>query len=329
MLLVIVFFVFSCQGHVIRISKPLLGTIVSLTFIADDESAPQTAQAVFNEIERIDTMMNPARPGSDVYRLNEQGWKGPVAVSGETFDIIQKSTDVSIETDGCFDITVASIARLWDFEAKRFTLPGRGAVAVYLPLVGYRNILLHPEKKSVAFARPGVKIGPYSMVRGYAVLRGLEVLRGRGVQSAMVEAGGNVQVMGTRHGKNWTAGLRHPRKNSIILTLELEQLDAVATSGDFERFVMHNNRRYHHIINPRTGYPAETFAFASVISKNAELSDAYATAIFVMGLDGAREFLKRHAELGVILADQQIKLYISKKLKDRITLLEQVKVEWL
>ena len=108
-----------------------------------------------------------------------------------------------------------------------------------------------------------------------------------------------------------------------------EDMDAVATSGDYERFVMHNGVRYHHIIDPRTGYPANTFASVTVISKNPVLSDAYATALFVMGLDAARGFLKRHGEIDVILADKNVNLYVSKRLKDRISLLDQTKVEWL
>jgi thiamine biosynthesis lipoprotein len=322
-------FILSCSGSVIHMSKPQLGTIVNLTFIADQEAAPGIARDVFAEIERIENLMSPVRTASDVYRLNAGAGRGPVAVGAETFGLIKKSSEVSSETGGCFDITFASIARLWDYKNKNFSPPSREAVAGLLPLVNFRNVVMHPERRSISFARPGVKIGLGGIAKGYAVQRGVEVLRKRGVDSAIVEAGGDLQVMGNNRGKSWVTGLRHPRKNAILLAIELDDMDAVATSGDYERLVMRGDRRYHHIIDPRTGYPTDTFSSVTVISKNAVLSDAYATAIFVMGLEGAREFLNRHAEIGVILADQQVNVYISQRLKDRITLLDKAKVEWL
>jgi thiamine biosynthesis lipoprotein len=319
----------SCQGSINRISKPLMGTIVNVTFIGDAETAPRTAQAVFDEIERIESLMSPYRPESDVYRLNRDGGAGPVAVSAETYDLIRKSADVSVETGGCFDITFAAMANLWDYKNKNFVPPSRTAVAALLPLVCSKNIIFNPDKKSVAFARPGMKMGLGAIAKGYALSRGIEVLKREGISDAIVEAGGDLQVMGTKHGKPWITGLRHPRRNVILLTIDLADMDAVATSGDYERFVLRNGVRYHHIIDPRTGYPANTFSSVSVFSKSAVLSDAYATAIFVMGLDGAREFLKRHGEIDVILADRNVNLFISRRLKERVTLLEKVKVEWL
>jgi thiamine biosynthesis lipoprotein len=319
----------SCQGSINRIGKPLLGTVVNITFIGDTEKAPKTAQEVFAEIERIESLMSPYRPGSDVYRLNRDGGAGPVTVSAETYDLIRKSADLSAETGGCFDITFASMANLWDYKNKNFVLPSRPAVAALLPLIGSRNIIFNPDKMSISFARPGMKIGLGAIAKGYAVSRGIDVLRKRGVSDAIVEAGGDLQVIGTKHGKPWITGLRHPRRSVILLTVDLADMDAVATSGDYERFVMRSGVRYHHIIDPRTGYPANTFSSVSVFSKSAVLSDAYATAIFVMGIDGAREFLKRHGEIDVILADQEVNLYISSRLKDRVTLLEEARVEWL
>ena len=319
----------SCQGSISRIGKPLLGTVINLTIVGDPKKAPQTSQAVFDEIERIESLMSPYRQGSDVYRLNRDGGAGPVAVSAETYDLIRKSVDLSAETGGCFDITFASIANLWDYKNKNLVPPSGPAVAALLPLVGSRNIILNPGKKSVAFARPGMKIGLGAVAKGYAVSRGIDLLRKKGISDAIVEAGGDLQVSGTKHGKPWITGLRHPRRNVILLTIELADMDAVATSGDYERFVMRNGVRYHHIIDPRTGYPANTFSSVSVFSKSAVLSDAYATAIFVMGLEGAREFLKRHGEIDVILADKKVNLYISRRLKERITFLEKAGVEWL
>jgi thiamine biosynthesis lipoprotein len=318
----------SCQGSIVNVSKFQLGTLINLTFIDDEGRAPRTAEAVFDEIERIENLMSPYRRSSDVYRLNHEV-AGPVRVSKETFDLVKKSIHVSVETGGCFDITFASIAGLWDYKSKDFVPPDRSTVARMLPLVGYRNIILYPKIRAIAFARPGVKIGLGGIAKGYAVQRGIETFRKRGVRSAIVEAGGDLQVIGTKFGKRWNIGLKDPRKNSIMLSLGLDDGEAVATSGDYERFATYRGVRYPHIIDPRTGYPTDKFASVSVISQSATLSDAYATSIFVMGLDRAREFLARHAEIAVILVDPKQNVYISSGLRDRITFLEHVKVTWL
>jgi len=319
----------SCQGSLIHISRPQLGTLVNLTFIDDEERAPETARAVFDEIERIENLMSPVRTSSDVYRVNRMKESGPVAVSAETYDLIKKSIDVSVETGGCFDISFASIAQVWDYKSKHFIPPGGKTVASLLPLVNYRNIILYPEKRSIAFALPGVKIGLGGIAKGYAAQRGIAILRRRGIRSAIVAAAGDLQVMGTKYGKRWIVGLKNPRKNSIMLTIGLDDGDAVSTSGDYERFAVYRGRRYHHIIDPRTGFPADTFSSVSVISKNPVLSDAYSTAIFVMGFERAKEFLTRHAEIDVILIDQKLNAYISSRLKDRITFLDAAIVDWL
>jgi FAD:protein FMN transferase len=321
--------IISCQKPVNHVTMPLMGTVVNLTMVCDTDLAGPAAGAAFGEIERIEKLMSPVRPGSDIYRLNHEGAAAPVTVSKETYDIIKKSVDISGETDGCFDITFAALERLWNYKDRNFTPPSPGAVAALLPLVGSKNIILDRDGNKVSFARPGMKIGLGAIAKGYAVMKGVEALKGKGVKSGIVDAGGDLQVFGKKLFSPWVTGLRHPRKESILLTIDLDDMDAIATSGDYERFVMCNGVRYHHIINPHTGSPAKGLVSVSVISKSPVLSDAFATAIFVMGLDGARAFLQRHGELNVILVDEKINLYVSRRLSDRMALLEKRKVEWL
>ncbi len=319
----------ACQKPMNRVSMPLMGTSVNLTMICDTAAAGPAAGAAFGEIERIEKLMSPVRPGSDVYRINHEGFPGPVTVDRETCDLIKTSVMISAKSDGFFDITFAALEGLWNYKDKNFTPPSAAAVADLLPLVGSRNIIIHPDGKKVSFARPGMKIGLGAIAKGYAIVKSVEALKKMGVDSGIVEAGGDLQVFGKKYGSPWVTGLRHPRKESILLTIGLNDMDAVATSGDYERFVMHNGVRYHHIIDPHTGYPARGLSSVSVISKNAMLSDAYATAIFAMGLDKARKFLKRHGEIDVILVDENLNMYVSRRLDGRISLMEKKKVEWL
>lgn len=318
----------SCKGSLSRVARPQLGTIVTLSFFSDVERAPDIAEAVFGEIERVESLMSPHRPGSDVSRMNRGPW--PAAVSRETFGLVRRSRAISVETGGAFDITFAALSPLWDLTNKNFTPPSPAAVAAFLPLVDYRNILLDPERTSVAFGRRGMKVGMGAVAKGYAVERAIAVMKARGVESGIVEAGGDLQVIGRKGRRPWLTGLRHPRSDAILLTIDVEDGDAVATSGDYERFAMRGGRRYHHILDPRTGFPAGGGLISvTVISRSAVLSDAYATAIFVMGLDGVREFLWRHGEIDVILVDEAMKLYVSERLRERITLLEKAEVEWI
>ncbi len=328
-LLIPVLILAACQKPVNQVTRPLMGTSVNLTMVCDTDRAGTAAGAAFGEIERIEKLMSPVRPESDVYRLNHEGAVGPVTVGPETYDLIKKSVDISMETGGCFDITFAALEGLWNYKDKNFLPPSPAAVAALLPLVGSRNIILNPDRNSVSFARPGMKIGMGAIAKGYAVLKGLETLRKKGVKAGIVDAGGDLQVFGKKSFGPWVTGLRHPRKDAILLTVDLEDMDAIATSGDYERFVMRGGVRYHHIIDPRTGHPAKGLTSVSVISKNAVLSDACATAIFVMGLEQAREFLMRHGELNVILIDHKLNLYVSRRISDRIKLLEEMKLEWL
>lgn len=319
----------SCRGAVNSVSRPLLGTMVTVTFIADPEDAPATGEAVFNEIARVEELLSPVRPESDVSRLNRDGGAGPVAVSRETYDLVARAVAISGETDGSFDITFAPLEPLWNYKNRNFVPPSSGAVAALLPRVGYEKLRLLPGRGAIAFDRAGMRIGLGGVGKGYAVEKGIAVLRKRGIEAGIVTAGGDLQVMGTKFGRPWVTGLRDPRRDAILLTLGLEDGDAISTSGDYERFVMHDGVRYHHILDPRTGYPATGFCSVSVLSKSSPLSDAYATAIFIMGPERAREFLDRHSEIGVILVDMKEKLFISKKLKGRVTMLERRNITWL
>ncbi len=321
---IILLFATSCKNEIHRVSRPLLGTIINLTIMADEETASKASDAVFTEIERIENLMSPVRKTSDVYKMNHLTGMKSLKISSETMKLLEISKKVSEETSGAFDISFASISHLWNWRSEKFIPPSKETVQKNLPLVNYRNIKLPPENSTVKFARKGMKIGLGGIAKGYAVRRGLEVLKEHGVRGGIVEEGGDLQVTGTNNGRKWRTGLMHPREKKLILAIDLEDGESIATSGDYERGKTYQGKRYHHIIDPRTGFPTETFASVSVISKDPVLSDSYATAIFVMGLKDSKKFLKKHPEIKVVLIDQDMKIYISKELKDRIVNLADV-----
>ena len=249
-------------------------------------------------------------------------------MSREVHDILKKSIGISVVTDGAFDITFASIGKLWNFNQETFVPPAASIINKKIHLINYKNITINNDL-SVILKKHGMKIGLGAIAKGYAVQRGIEILKEMGVESAIVEEGGDLQVLGEKYGKSWKTGLMDPRKKKLFLTIELDDLDSIATSGDYERFVMHSGKRYSHIIDPRTGYPTNTFASVSVLSKDPVFSDAYATALFVMGLDEAIKFSNFQKDISVIMIDLEMNIYISENIKKRVELFDQVEVNWL
>ncbi|MFC1670106.1 FAD:protein FMN transferase [Spirochaetota bacterium] len=312
-----------------KISKPLIGTMINLTIGAEAKKSRAVSKAVFDEIARIESLMSPFKKSSDIYRVNRYAYKMPVTITPETFSIIEQSKRISQESGGAFDISFASLSHLWNYRSKSFKPPSKKSVLQHLPLVNYRNIKLSPEKMSVSFHKSGMKIGLGGIAKGHAIKRGIEIMKQMGISSGIVDAGGDLQVLGTKSGKNWRTGLVHPRKKTLLLALDLVDMDAIATSGDYERFAVYKNRKYHHIIDPSTGYPTRTFSSVTVISKNAIISDSYATVIFILGKKRSLSFLKKHGDLSVVLIDLDFNIYISRSLKNRIQLLEDLKVHWI
>jgi len=328
LILIPVFIFTSCKDSVYRVGRPVLGTVVNITVISSKGKAAEASEDVFNEFKRIETEMSPFKKSSDVYRINNSVPKSRLSISNETFSLIEQSVNISDDTYGCFDITFESIAHLWNYKNKKFIPPSRNRVRKILSLVNYRNINLFPDEKALSLAKKGMKISLGGIAKGYAIKRGISILKEKGIKSGIVDAGGDLQVIGEKFGEKWKTGLMHPRKKSLLLSIDMEDMDTIATSGDYERFVMYRGKRYHHIIDPHTGSPTHTFSSVSVISKDPVISDSYATAIFVMGYERAVKFIDEHPEIKIILIDLKNKVFVSKSLKDRITLLEDVTVKW-
>lgn len=305
-----------------------MGTIINLTIIDSPDRALIVAERVFQEIERIEDLMSPYREKSDVSRINLAAPSGPTPVGDETFSLIKRSLNITKETAGCFDITYASMAYLWDFSNKNFRLPFGSEIKQGLKFVGSSNILLDHKTKTIRFARNRTKVGLGGIAKGYAIHRGIMILKEEEVAAAIVEAGGDLQVLGDKFGTRWNVGLKDPRGKDILMSIELDEMDSIATSGDYERFHLYKGKRYHHILDPRSGYPAEGLISVTVISKDAVLSDAYATALLVMGKDAALRFLRRKKEISGILIDSSMNIIALDSLKKRIKLYKDVPVTW-
>ncbi|MCL2025591.1 MAG: FAD:protein FMN transferase, partial [Leptospirales bacterium] len=243
----------SCAEKTHKLSFPAMGTLFHVTLTCSDAAAARIYKAVSDEVRRIESLMSLYDEKSDVYILNNSGV--PVQVSDETYDILGRSVKVSIESGGAFDITFVPLGELWDYKNENFVPPSESAIKKILPLVNYRNILFHGNN-TVSFAKNEMKIGLGAIAKGYAVEQAVKIMKAMNLASGIADAGGNLKTLGASR----VIGVQHPREDSVICSVVLNDGEAVSTSGDYERYVLYNGRRYHHILNPATGFPAESFA---------------------------------------------------------------------
>ena len=260
-----------------------MGIPVSITIAGvDEDRAHRAAELAFRAIGRIDKVMSTYRPESDISRLNRSAGADWVPIDPELTHVIEKSRLYSELSQGAFDISYKPLGKLWNFEPGSRP-PAPGAVEALLPLVDYRAVQLDGMGRG-RLEKPGMAIGLGGIAKGYAIDQAVAVLQESGIGHAMVNAGGDIRVLGSKFpGRAWHVGIQDPRSPKALIE-ELALVDcAVATSGDYERFFFHDGVRYHHILDPRTGFPARGCRSVTVISKTAMAADALATAVFILG----------------------------------------------
>ena len=258
----------------------LLDTIVSVTLY--DTHSQDILNGCMDVCRELDALFSPTKEGSDVYRINHAGGR-PVAVDARTAELIRKSLEVSQLTSGAFDITIAPLVDLWDFKSQFPRVPSQHQIDEALSLVDYRAVQV--EGNTVTLTNPKASIDLGGIAKGYIADRMRDYLLENGCQSAILDLGGNVYAMGKRtDGNNWTIGIRSPfDTQSQIGTLTVSDR-SVVTSGPYERYFEVDGKRYHHILDPDTGYPVENgLASVTILSDQSTMGDALSTACFVLG----------------------------------------------
>jgi len=268
----------------------LLGTFVTITAYGQDRAAVQQAvSAAFDEFKRADAMMSIHRADSELARINAVAATNAVVVSPELFAVLQLAQDISTQTDGAFDITIRPLADLWGFIWKQHRLPDDKELQRTLPLVSFHHVQLDPGHRTVRFLTNGISLDLGGIGKGVAVDWAIEKLCSRGVTNAMVKAGGDLRVIGTPPGEaHWVVQLEDPSKEGRRVSIPLRDA-ALSTSGNYENYFEVNGRRYSHILNPRTGLPVEGIAACTVIAPTCAEADAWATALFVCGVENSLE----------------------------------------
>lgn len=285
-------FLCGCQQQVIyRDSYVVMGTFLNVS--SPDK---RSGEIVFREVKRIDSLLSKYIPESEISRLNKAG---ELAVSPDTMFILKKSREFYDATGGAFDITVAPLVDLWGFTDKDFRVPSSRQIKDALNLVGMDKIIFNDENNVVKFKLPGMKVDLGAIAKGYAVDCAVGKLKDAGIKSCVVNLGGQIYALGDRFGRPWRIAIRNPRSRAFIGYLNLKDL-AVSTSGDYEQYFLRGNKRYSHIINPKTGYPADSGILSvTVAAASGSAADALSTSIFVLGKNKIGDLAKKFSAASV------------------------------
>lgn len=289
-------FMFSCaRNRTVKKTETIMGTNVTITVVAETAKEGEAAiGAAMGEIRRLDEMMSLYKESSEVTRVNMASGKHPVAVSPEMIEVVEGAVAVAKLTDGVFDITMGPLIVLWRMRTAEGDIPTEKEIARILPRVNYRNIIVNKKKSTLFLRRPDMIIDLGGVAKGYAADRAAEILKQHGIGSALVAVAGDIRVLGARpDGSPWRIGVQHPRKPKTTLTV-LDLRDTfISTSGDYERFVIKAGKRYHHIIDPRTGKPSTGVISATIIGDRGAIVDPLTTALFVLGRERGMEIVNK------------------------------------
>lgn len=263
----------------------LMGTRFEFTAVAKDiKLADEGIENGIKEVKRIESLISSWDKASQTSTINNNAGIQPVTVDKELYDLIERSLRISSLTNGAFDISFASVGNLWRFDGTMEKPPSKAAINISISKINYKNIILNPQDTSVFLKEKGMSIGFGGIGKGYAAEQAKEVMIALGITSGVVSAAGDLTTWGTREdGKMWDVAIAKPDKSKRIIAWLQANNTSIVTSGNYEKFFMHEGKRYSHIIDPRTGYPTSGIKSATVVCTNAELGDALATTMFVMG----------------------------------------------
>ena len=298
-------------------TEAVMGTRVYVQLWADDAGKGNAAiESVMEEMRRIDALMSHYKPDSQVSLINQHAAKEPVQVDPELFDLLRLSTHFSEITLGAFDITYASVGYLYNYPLH--VHPTEEQIRTALPAVNWRNLQFDAAHHTIRFGRPGMRIDLGGIAKGYAVDRGVAILKARGIQHALVTAGGDSRLLGDHLGRPWLVSIAHPDEphnpDKVVTRIPLSDA-AVSTSGDYERYFDEDGVRYHHIIDPHTGHPATKVRSATIIGPTATQTDGLSKTAFVLGPEKALEIINRMPDFDAVLVTPAGKLLYSNGLR--------------
>ncbi|SEB14679.1 FAD:protein FMN transferase [Pedobacter hartonius] len=296
-----------------RILK-LMGNRFEFTALAGDhESGDRAIDHAVAEVQRIEELLSTYKESSETNLINRNAGLKPVKVSEEMIQLIQRSLKISGLTQGAFDITYGSIdANLWNFDVSMTSLPDRETALKSVDLINYNNVLVDTATSEVMLKNRGMRIGFGGIGKGYAADRAKHILLSAGIESGIVNAAGDLITWGSQlDGQPWTIGIADPDQRTQSFSALNISDTAIATSGNYEKFAIINGQRYSHTIDPKTGLPVSGIKSVSIICKSAELADALATPVIVMGVKVGLDLINQLQQIACVIVDDADKIYTS------------------
>ena len=298
----------------------LMGNRFEISILANDENfANANIDLAVAEISRIEKLLTTFSNDSVTFQINENAGIQPVVVPKEVFDLIFRCQMISKMTQGAFDISYGSIdKKFWNFDLNMTSLPDKDLAKKAVELINYENIILNETDKTVFLKNKGMRIGFGGIGKGYAAECAKKILQQNGIESGIVNAAGDLTAWGYQeNGEAWTIGIADPnKKESVFSTFNITNT-SVATSGNYEKFVIIDGKKYSHTIDPKTGYPISGIKSVTIIAENAEIADALATPVTVMGIEVGLNFINQIPNVGCIIIDDYDKTYSSKNINIR------------
>jgi thiamine biosynthesis lipoprotein len=296
----------------------LMGNHFELSAVASDENwASDRINEGIEEIKRIEKKLTTFNEESETNKINSMAGIAPVQVSLELYELIERSIKISSITQGAFDISYGSIdKRFWNFDTTMTELPSKNLATKSIRLINYQNIVLNHIDQTVFLAKKGMRIGFGGIGKGYAAEMAKRIMIQSGVESGIVNASGDLTTWGQQpNGKAWTIGIAHPDFQDLPFSyLNISNM-AVATSGNYEKFVVIDGEKYSHTIDPKTGYPVKGIKSVTIISPNAEISDALATPVTVMGITHGLNMINQISQVECIIINDDNEVFTSNNIK--------------
>lgn len=301
-------------------TRPLMSTVFRIQVDAPPPNADGAVQRAFTEIERLEDMLSEWREGSDISRVNAAAGKRPVKVSDDTLRVVDAGLDVSKWSRGAFDLSWAALWGFYDFRPDSVKIPTEAEIKPKLALIDYKKIKVSKDRSTVFLKKRGMAIGTGGIAKGYALDHAGAILRGGGIEDYMIFGGGQVQVHGEREGRPWRVGIQHPRDPSTYFAALESTGASFSTSGDYEHAVFDGNgRRWHHIIDPKTGRPATKSLSVTVMTAEGIYADALSTAAFVLGPEKALKMFRRIAyPADAVIVGSDCKIYTTPGAKAKL-----------
>lgn len=295
----------------------LMGSRFKITLVdIDSISVEKNINKAIDEMVRIEHLISDWKPTSQVSRINQNAGIQPVKVDQEVIDLTKRALYFSKITEGAFDISFAAMDRIWKFDGSMEEIPTSSAIQKAIEKIGYQHIIINEEASTIFLEKPGMKIGFGSTGKGYAADKARELMLQLGINAGIIDASGDMTTWGTQpDGKPWRIGITNPFDRHQMADILSLKNAAVTTSGDYEKFVMIDGKRYSHIINPKTGMPSTGLTGVTVIGPNAEMCNGFSTSMMVLGKEKGLAFINQQKEYAALLITDNGKIIRSKNYK--------------